>query len=54
MFVIYINDLPGVVTDSQHYLFADDTKLLKGILVVMTAPKQGVCLLVAHSNWKFG
>ena len=31
LFVIYINDLPSVVTNSDPYLFADDTKLFKGI-----------------------
>ena len=31
MFVIYINDLPSVVEDSDSYLFADGTTLFKGI-----------------------
>ena len=31
LFVIYINDLPDVITNSSVYLFADDTKLFKYI-----------------------
>jgi hypothetical protein len=31
LFVIYINTLPDSVTESEAYLFADDTKVFKGI-----------------------
>ena len=31
LFVAYINSLPGVVTNSDIYLFADDTKVFKSI-----------------------
>ena len=33
LFVIYINTLPEVATDSQIYLFADDTKIFKTIKI---------------------
>ena len=31
LFLVYINTLPNVVANSKAYLFADNTKLFKGI-----------------------
>ena len=31
LFLIYVNDIPGYVSNSLLYLFADDTKCLKAI-----------------------
>ena len=31
LFVVYINTLSDAVTDSEVYMFADDTKMFKGI-----------------------
>lgn len=43
LFLLYINDLPTVVTNSQVFIFADDVQLLLGVDIAMA--DSGVALL---------
>ena len=37
LFVLYINDMPEVVSESSDILFADDTKIFREISSIETA-----------------